>query len=62
MVISEQEGFIKGFVCENGRLDLIAEFRPHTETRFFFNMNRPARRVKLDSFYGKKVKITVELL
>ena len=62
MVISEQEGFIKGVVCENGRIDFIAELCPYTETRFFFNKNRPVRSVKLDSYYRKKVKITVELL
>jgi len=62
MVISEQEGIIKGFVCENGRVDMIAELHPYEECRLQFNRNKSARGVKLEDYYRKKIKVTVELV
>lgn len=61
MVISEQEGFIKGFVCENGRVDMVVELRPYEECRLQFNQNKPARGIKLEDYYRKKIKVTVEM-
>ena len=62
MVISEIEGVIKGFVCENGRVDMVAELRPYEECRLQFNQNKPVRGIKLEDYYRKKIKVTVELV
>lgn len=62
MVISETEGFIKGFVFDKGRFDIVMELFPYTECRMLFNKNKPARDIKLGDYANKKVKVTVELI
>ena len=41
---------------------MVAELLPYEECRLQFNQNKPVRGIKLEDYYRKKIKVTVELL
>lgn len=69
MVISETDGVMTGFVCENGRIDMTAPLYPDNNEymleeqsfRFQFNKNFPKDGIKIADYDRKKIKVTVEI-